>query len=232
MYETPEDIQQLQDLLDHSIERAGTFLRQSFQMPDHSLSARQLIHLWQRMQTIAFATVTRNGEILILTTTTFTHPGRRVPPGSENERKGDCSMNSEQEKARLLHLHENVLQAHFEKDAKKFLAAYASQWYDVRNTGVRLRTKEEAFPTIEQYFKRTHFSDISEIVAPIIHISTDASMAWVIGEIRVRASQEVSDEKERDFSFRCTWVSIYEKHDDEWEQVVDASSFQFQTNDD
>jgi hypothetical protein len=55
--------------------------------------------------------------------------------------------------------------------------------------------------------------------------------AWVIGEIRVHASQEVAHEEERDFSFRCAWVSIYEKHEGEWAQVVDASFFQFQTTD-
>ena len=141
-------------------------------------------------------------------------------------------MNSEQEKARLLLLHERALRAHFENDARAFLAAYASQWYDVRNTGIRLRTKEDAFPPIEQYFQRTHFSEITEIVAPIIHLSADASMAWVIGEIRVRASQDVPGEKtQKDFSFRCAWVSIYEKHEGEWAQVVDASSFQFKAND-
>lgn len=140
-------------------------------------------------------------------------------------------MNSEQEKAKLLQLHERALRAHLENDAHIFLAAYASQWYDVRQTGVRLRTKEEALPSIEHYFQRTHFSEITEIVAPIIHLSTDASMAWVIGEMRVRATQDVSEEKERDFSFRCAWVSIYEKHEGEWAQVVDASSFQFQTDD-
>ena len=105
-----------------------------------------------------------------------------------------------------------------------------TQWYDVRQTGVRLRTKEEALPSIEHYFQRTHFSEITEMVAFIIHLSTDASMAWVIGEMRVRATQEVSEEKERDFSFRCAWVSIYEKHEGKWAQVVDASSFQFQTD--
>jgi uncharacterized protein DUF4440 len=140
-------------------------------------------------------------------------------------------MTSEQEKAKLLQLHERALRAHFENDATTFLAAYASQWYDIRNVGVRLRTKEEAFPAIEQYFKRTHFSEIAEIVAPIIHLSTDASMAWVIGDMRVRATQDGPEEKERDFSFRCAWVSIYEKQEGEWVQVVDASSFQFQTDD-
>ncbi|HEY7343710.1 MAG TPA: hypothetical protein VH591_22765 [Ktedonobacterales bacterium] len=139
-------------------------------------------------------------------------------------------MNSEQEKARLLQLHRTALQAHLEKDTGAFLAAYASQWYDVRATGIRLRTKGEALPSIDQYFRRTHFADISEITAPIIHLSTDASMAWVIGEIRVQASQKMVDEGERDFSFRCAWVSIYEKQEGEWAQVVDASFFQFQTD--
>jgi hypothetical protein len=141
-------------------------------------------------------------------------------------------MDGEQEKARLLQLHESTLRAHFEHDAQAFLAPYAAQWYDVRNTGIRLRTKEEALPAIEQYFKRTRFADISEITAPIIHISADASMAWVIGAIRVRATQDGPDGQARDFSFRCSWVSVYEKQAGAWAQVVDASSFQFQAQDD
>jgi Pyridoxamine 5'-phosphate oxidase len=62
VYETQEDLQHLQALLDQSIEQAGTFLRQSFQMPTHSFSARQLVHFWHGLQTIAFATVSRKGE--------------------------------------------------------------------------------------------------------------------------------------------------------------------------
>jgi hypothetical protein len=62
MYETQEDFQRLQTLIDQSIEQAGTFLRRSFQMPLHSFSARQLVHFWQGMQTVAFATVTSKGE--------------------------------------------------------------------------------------------------------------------------------------------------------------------------
>jgi len=46
-----------------------------------------------------------------------------------------------------------------------------------------------------------------------------------------QASQEVAHEEERDYSCRCTWVSIYEKHEGEWAQVVDAPFFQFQTTD-
>src|SRR5258707_12724364 len=62
MRETQEDIERLQGLLDSSIERAGAFLRRSFQMPEHSLTAQQLIDCWGDMQTVALATVTTRGE--------------------------------------------------------------------------------------------------------------------------------------------------------------------------
>jgi hypothetical protein len=38
MRETAADVEQLQALLDRSIEGAGPFLRSSFQMPEHSLA--------------------------------------------------------------------------------------------------------------------------------------------------------------------------------------------------
>jgi ribosomal protein S18 acetylase RimI-like enzyme/uncharacterized pyridoxamine 5'-phosphate oxidase family protein len=62
MRETQEDIERLQALLDLSIERAGAFLRRSFQMPEHSLTARELIECWQDVQNVALATVTTRGE--------------------------------------------------------------------------------------------------------------------------------------------------------------------------
>src|SRR5436305_9287738 len=62
MRETPADIERLQALLDHSIERAGALLRRSFQMPEHSLTAQQLIDCWLDVQTVALATVTTRGE--------------------------------------------------------------------------------------------------------------------------------------------------------------------------
>ena len=62
MRETQEDIERLQALLDKSIERAGAFLRRSFQMPEHSLTAQQLIDCWLDVQTVALATVTTKGE--------------------------------------------------------------------------------------------------------------------------------------------------------------------------
>src|SRR5437868_6447573 len=62
MRETPEDIERLQALLDTSIQRAGAFLRRSFQMPEHSLTAQELVDCLMDVQTVALATITTRGE--------------------------------------------------------------------------------------------------------------------------------------------------------------------------
>jgi hypothetical protein len=62
MRETAAELEQLQALLLRSIEGAGPFLRSSFQMPEHSLSAAQLAGHLQGSLTVALATTTARGE--------------------------------------------------------------------------------------------------------------------------------------------------------------------------
>jgi hypothetical protein len=62
MYETETDLARLQALLDASIAGAGEFLRSSFEMPEHSLSAAQLVAHLEGGLTVALATVTGRGE--------------------------------------------------------------------------------------------------------------------------------------------------------------------------
>ena len=62
MRETAEDVTALQAILDQSIENAGSYLRRSFGIPKHSLSAVQLIDYLQGHKTVAFASVTARGE--------------------------------------------------------------------------------------------------------------------------------------------------------------------------
>jgi hypothetical protein len=140
-------------------------------------------------------------------------------------------MDLKQEEGRLLELYARSLQAHLDQDGMTFLAEYAPHWYDVRNGALRRRSKAEASPEMEAYFKATRFHDLTELSPPVVHVSPDARMAWVIGQIQVRASQTRSDGTEREVSFRCAWVSIYERPEADWMQVVNASSFVFDPED-
>jgi pyridoxamine 5'-phosphate oxidase-like protein len=60
--ETPDDLRRLQALLDESATQASPFLRSSFEIPEHSLSAEQLASHLDGSLTVALATVTAKGE--------------------------------------------------------------------------------------------------------------------------------------------------------------------------
>jgi pyridoxine/pyridoxamine 5'-phosphate oxidase len=62
MRETADDLERLQRLLDDSVERASSFLRSSFQLPERSLSAEELVARLDGRLTVALATVTARGE--------------------------------------------------------------------------------------------------------------------------------------------------------------------------
>ena len=61
MQETAQDLDTLQRIIDESIDRAGAFLHSAFQMPDHSLNAKQLAHYLDGQIIVAFATITAKG---------------------------------------------------------------------------------------------------------------------------------------------------------------------------
>ena len=94
MHETPEDLQKLQHLLDTSIERAGAFLRSSFEMPEHSLTAKQLVRHLQGQQTLALATANSKGApralrrlLRFFTARVFASRQLRKPPARAWRRK-------------------------------------------------------------------------------------------------------------------------------------------------
>lgn len=62
MQESPTDLARLQAVIERSIARAGPFLRSAFEMPDHSLSAAQVVAVFADSPTVALATVTAKGE--------------------------------------------------------------------------------------------------------------------------------------------------------------------------
>jgi hypothetical protein len=62
MRESATDLERLQALIDRSIEAAGPFLRNAFEMPERSLSARQLADRLEGLLTVALATTTARAE--------------------------------------------------------------------------------------------------------------------------------------------------------------------------
>ena len=90
-------------------------------------------------------------------------------------------------------------------------------------------------PSIKNPFKRAaaqeqfaaYFDHVAEFIhwddlqPPIIHISQDGTIAWMINQIRL--CYRSIDNAETDVT--CAWLMVYEKQDGAWVAVANASTF-------
>ena len=67
----------------------------------------------------------------------------------------------------------------------------------------------------------TEWDDVEE---PIIRISNDASMAWMITRTRVRRVQKTADGTEKEEKFVYAGIMTYEKRDGRWVRVTNVST--------
>ena len=132
--------------------------------------------------------------------------------------------NAERDKAAILALLKAVGQAHFDHDAGKFLSHNAQEWFSVRDGQVSRRNKEEALKGLDQYLKSMDFQEVTDITPPEIKISEDGSMAWLIGNVRVRGVQKQPGGGQTPVAFVSTWLSVYEKQGSDWYLVATATT--------
>ncbi len=158
MDETSDDIQRLQTLLDASIQQAGDFLRSSFEMPAHSLSARQIVRYWQGALTVALATVTPQGEPRVAPIGAMLIHGQIIIPTVKAAARtrhllkhSAISLTHYQETglAFIIHGHAEIIEADHPDFATYVQAQLAATGKSVRNwgEGVYLRVLPHAFYT-------------------------------------------------------------------------------------
>ena len=129
------------------------------------------------------------------------------------------------EKARLLALHEQAMEAHRRSDIA-MLFAHDAPDYVLANRG------EVSKPTLEQrrqflgpYLEATRFSEYVDAIPPIVAVSRDGSLGWVIVQVRVKGEQRTASGATRPLAFEAAWIELYEKRDGEWRRVGNVSNF-------
>jgi hypothetical protein len=127
----------------------------------------------------------------------------------------------EREHATLLELHANVRRAHFETDVEQLLANDAEESINVRDAKVVRRRREEDVRRFTEYFDGATYHEWDDIEPPIVSISNDASLAWMIVNVRVRRTKDGEE-----LRFRYAGISTYEKRDGRWIKVVEVGTFE------
>ena len=140
--------------------------------------------------------------------------------------RAQTSANLEQEKAELLRLHNSDREAHFKTDVDLLLENSPEEFISVSRGKISRSSEADARKMFTQYFREAKYYEWDDLEEPIIRISKDASMAWMITRVRVRRVQKNAEGAEKEEKFVYAGIMTYEKRDGRWVRVANVSTME------
>jgi hypothetical protein len=130
----------------------------------------------------------------------------------------------ERDREELLRLHEEQRSAHLQKRAELLVRSQADTMISVSRGRVSFSRRDAAQARFQEYFDSVEFRAWDDAAAPIIQLSGDGTMAYVVVQKRVHVVVPASAGAARESRTEYAWVSIYEKRDGRWRLTVIAST--------
>lgn len=127
--------------------------------------------------------------------------------------------------AELLALHKEVMDAHLEGDVELLLRAEGEE-YVVANRGeITHPSREERRARLGPYLQHTRYPVYRDLVPPIVEISADGSLGWVVVQIEARGERINEDGSTAPVEFVSAWIELYRKEDGKWLRIGNVSNF-------
>jgi ketosteroid isomerase-like protein len=134
------------------------------------------------------------------------------------------SADREVDRREILRAYESARAAHFNHDAAAFLASNDANWYVVADGSVGLRATAAEKPGVQKYFDSVKFAEVTDLDPPHVEVSSDGTMAWLLGHVRVRGTQRDAKDAEVPLAFDAAWIDIWQKKGGSWRIVARANT--------
>ena len=128
------------------------------------------------------------------------------------------------DESQLLHMHAEVIRAHLEGNVELWMSLESVEYVSV-NGG------EVTFPSVggrrEQrtaYLRGASFSIYRDLRNPIVEISEDGSLGWLIVEVEIEGTTTAEDGGQNVFHDIWAWIELYEKTDEGWLMTGNVSN--------
>jgi hypothetical protein len=79
---------------------------------------------------------------------------------------------------------------------------------------------------VTEYFKDAKYSKWENMVEPIIRVSDDGTMGWIITRLDVKRTKKDSTGKEKPEGFIYSGIMTYKKIDGVWIKEANVSTFE------
>jgi ketosteroid isomerase-like protein len=133
-------------------------------------------------------------------------------------------MDREAEAEALLVLHAGVLDAHRRGDVDSWMASEADTVVSANRGVISFSSAEERREKRERYLGSTTFTVYRDFRAPIVSVSEDGTLGWVIAEVEVKGTRESGQEEPTPVEAVWAWIELYQKREGVWTAVGNVSN--------
>ncbi len=127
---------------------------------------------------------------------------------------GELSI--EEEKIKILELHNAQRGYHFDKDSIAFANQLSDNFISVNKGEISLPKKAEVISRYHGYFSSVEFVKWDDVSDPIIIFSDDGSMAYTIVDKIVEVTYNDGNGNVEEGKTHFAWTAIYKKYGDDW----------------
>ena len=137
---------------------------------------------------------------------------------------GTCNSQPD-DAAVLLALHGDALQAHLESDVEWLLRDESEDYLLASRGEISRPTKEQRREQLGPYLEATRFELYEDDVEPVVRVSADGTLGWVMAQVHARGVQTTPSGEERTIEFTSAWIELYEKREGRWWRTGNVSNF-------
>lgn len=130
-----------------------------------------------------------------------------------------------QDHATLLEILRGDRRAHLETDASLLASHLSESLVEVSGGQMRKQSRAEIEALFTTIFDGASYEMWEDTTPPIVRISSDSTLAWVIRTVRVRRTATGSDGRPASQAFTSAYTATYEKQEGSWRMTSVTSTF-------
>jgi hypothetical protein len=122
-------------------------------------------------------------------------------------------------------LHEKVMRAHLESNVEMLLEDESAEYVVASQGEISRPTVAERRARLGPYLKSTVFTKYVDLVPPIVTVSSDGTLGWVVVQVEASGMQTSDAGEKMPIQFVCAWIELYAKRDGKWVRTGNVSNF-------
>lgn len=144
-----------------------------------------------------------------------------------NNKSDNQPVDLGKEKQALLAIHMADRQAHFDTDANALFENTLDTFTWVGNAQIIHISKTDVIKRFEQNFSGVTYSKWDKLEEPIVRISDDGTLAWMITKVEVKRTKQDENGEEVPEEFIYAGIMTYKKVDGKWLKDANVSTLEF-----